>query len=279
MSAVITCTALLTALPSASQALVFGSDHRVTVPSDRKSIFAPIGIVYGTPEARYATAFLVGDCHALTVQHVFGASRSALGRRAIFAAAVSGPFKAWRTSRATVVAEGGLDRRGVGSNGFDRSADWTLLRLDKCLGRTFGSVRLTSDVPASDEPVQMAGYPSDKALSEGLVVDPDCHVRQRRWGMLLHDCATLPGNSGSPLYRIVSEGSRKTLEVFAMDEAGHSFGGQSADLVHPVHAYRWYYANLAATLCGPLQGYGAVAHSRSAQPMHNTSAVNCTGPV
>jgi V8-like Glu-specific endopeptidase len=271
--------ALLTGLPSASPALVFGRDNRVTVPSDSKSIFGPVGIVYGTPEARYGTAFLVDNCHALTAQHVFGASRSALGRRAIFAAGVSGPFKAWRTSGATVVAEGGLDRRGVGSYGFDRSADWALLRLDKCLGRRFGHVRLTSDVPLSDQPVQMAGYPSDRPLSEGLSVDPDCRIREQRWGMLFHDCATFPGNSGSPLYRIMNEGGRKVLEVFAMNEAGHSFGGQGADLAHPVHEYRWYYANVAAPLCGLLQAVEMVADGRSAKPTHSTSAVRCIGPT
>jgi V8-like Glu-specific endopeptidase len=258
--------ALLTGLPSPSPALVFGRDNRVTVSSDRGSVFGPIGIVYGTPEAIYGTAFLVDNCHALTVQHAFGASRSALGRHAIFAAGVSGAFKTWRTSRATVVAEGGLDRLGVGSYGFDRSADWALLRLDKCLGRRFGHVRLTSDVPASDQLVQMAGYPIDRPLSEGLAVDPDCRIRERRWGMLFHDCATLPGNSGSPLFRIVNEGGREVLEVFAMNEAGHSYGERGSDLGHPVHDYRWYYANVAAPICGFVQAYELVADGRSAKP-------------
>lgn len=247
--------AVLTAVPAPVRALVFGHD-RVTVPTDPSSIFSPIGIVYGTAEAGYATAFLIDDCHALTVQHVFGVSRSAVGRRVYFAAGVSGPFATWRVTVATVIAEGGAQGTPSGPDALHKwTADWTLLRLHRCLGRTFGHVTLTSAVPSNAEAVQMAGYPSDRPLSAGLALDPLCHARERRGGVLLHDCATLPGNSGSPLFRIGVLDGRPVMEVFAIDAAGYTYSDLGADPVHPVVNYMANYANFAATLCGPLKAY------------------------
>lgn len=229
-----------------SQALIFGRDDRVLISSNQNALFAPVGIVYGTAEAAHATAFLIDDCHALTVQHAFGQRFSAIGRKVTFAAQVRGPFKRWRTSPAEVVAEGGLHARQNLTNGFAKwTYDWALLRLKKCLGKTFGHVQLSSRAPKGDEIIGIAGYPVDKSLSDGVVVDPSCRVRDVKSDALLHDCATLPGNSGSPLYRIVSEKGRESLEVFAMNSAGHSFNVPGANLVLPVREYLPNYAGIA----------------------------------
>lgn len=233
---------------SSSAALVFGADDRQVVSTDPGSPFAPVGIVYGSPEAGYGTAFLVDDCYALTVQHAFGSSRSAVGRRIMFAGGVSGTPDRWRTSRAVVVADGGLEQAPASDAYGMRSRDWALLRLSKCLGREFGFVTLTAAVPDATETVAMAGYPIDKPLSGGLQLDRSCRVRDERSGVLLHDCASLPGNSGSPMFRIVSAGGRQRLEVFAMNTAGHSYNTPGRDLVLPVTQYSAAYSNVAAPI-------------------------------
>ncbi len=61
-----------------SAALIFGPDNRRFVDTRAGSPFSPVGILFKTGDG-YATAFLVDDCHVLTVQHVFG---NALRRRA-----------------------------------------------------------------------------------------------------------------------------------------------------------------------------------------------------
>ncbi|MDB6098790.1 MAG: peptidase [Gammaproteobacteria bacterium] len=252
-----------------SAALVFGRDDRQVVKSDPGSLFGPVGIVYGAAESRYATAFLVGDCYALTVQHAFGSVRSAVGRPIMFAAGVTGPAERWQTSRAKVVVEGGLEQLPHGTDAYAaRTADWAILRLTKCLGRKFGVVKLNAELPRAQETIGMAGYPIDRPLSGGLLVDPSCHIRDSRSGVLLHDCATLPGNSGGPLFRIVSVGGRQTLEVFAVSEAGHSYNMSGADLVLPVTEYYSNYANVALPICRiarivPCLDMASCAHGRS----------------
>jgi V8-like Glu-specific endopeptidase len=236
-----------------TDALVFGLDDRVFIASDPHSPFGAVGIIFGMPEAGYATAFLVDECHALTVQHAFGAAKTAVGRKAVFAAGVKGSSKNWRISSATVVAEGGLQLDPAPNDLFSqRKADWALLKLDKCLGRTFGFVKLSSKLPTEGEEIGVAGYPVDRSLSEGLVVDPSCFIRGTRSGVLLHDCSTMPGNSGSPLFRIVAEHGKNRLEVFAMNTAGHAYGVPGADLVLPVREYLPNYAGVAAPLTAQL---------------------------
>jgi V8-like Glu-specific endopeptidase len=246
----------VTAVPA--RALIFGEDHRVGAPTDPKSLFGPVGIIYGMPEASYATAFLVDDCHALTVRHAFGDHASIIGREATFAANVRDDRKRWRKTGAVVVAEGGVSHRETPSVIFgERQSDWAILRLDKCLGRKFGHAELSSRAPSDSEIIGMAGFPVDRPLSDGIVVDPACRVREVQARILLHDCAMQPGNSGSPLYRVSWSGGHPHLEVFGMNVAGSSFGVPGANLKRPVRSYLRSYANVAISVAvaqGSLSG-------------------------
>jgi V8-like Glu-specific endopeptidase len=203
--------------------------------------------VYGTSEAGYATAFLIDDCHALTVQHVFGATSSAVGRRIIFAANVRGSTRKWRWSWATVQADGGLEHAGIDAE--SRSSDWAVLRLEKCLGKSFGHVRLTSAMPAASDEVALAGFPEDRPVSSGPTVDTGCHVRAVRSAIVLHDCAMLPGNSGSPLVRFRQAQGRTVAEVFAIAEAAHSREDLGRDWIEARPNYPDNVWNIAAVIC------------------------------
>lgn len=238
---------LVVAPLSRTDALIFGSDRRMNAASAPGSLFGPVGIVYGG-NGEYATAFLIDDCRALTVQHVFGEDRTAKGRRIIAAFGVAGAAGTWTTTRATVVADGAIERNRASGIGA-RVNDWALLRLSRCLGRKFGHVRLTSRLPGSEEAIAIAGYPSDRPFSDGLAVDMRCHLRGLRSLTILHDCAALPGNSGSPMFRIAEEKGKPVLEVFAMSEAAHSANDLGSDVMEARDNYPDAVWNIATALC------------------------------
>lgn len=238
---------------SGANAVIFGADRRMTIATPPGSLFAPVGIVYGAPESEYATAFLVDDCHALTVQHAFGDQRSAKGRQITFAVNVDGPAASWTTTRGRVVAEGGIETRPR-SGVTGRIDDWALIRLRKCLGRIYGHVRLSARLPGTDEAIGIAGYPSDRPLTQGVSIDTNCHIHGMRSLAILHDCAALPGNSGGPLFRIGEENGRPILEVFAMLEAAHSASDIGRNVMDVRDNYPDAVWNVATALCanGPL---------------------------
>lgn len=234
---------------SETGALIFGEDHRLTVSTEPGSLFGSVGIVYGAGNGEYATAFLIDDCHALTVQHVFGEHQSAQGRQAVFAANVAGPPGSWATSKAIVVVDGAIENNQESVIGA-RSNDWALLRLGKCLGKTYGHVRLSARPPTADsEPIGIAGYPDDRPLSEGLSIDVGCHTRGRRSLTLFHDCAALPGNSGSPLFKINEINGSPVLEVFAISEAAHSKIDLGRNVMDARDNYPDAVWNIATDLC------------------------------
>lgn len=234
---------------SGTQALIFGADDRLTVTTTPGSPFSSVGIVYGGSPGVYATAFLIDDCHALTIQHVFGKSASAKGRRTIVAFEVEGPPDSWAATRAKVVADGAIEmngRKGITAH----INDWALLRLSKCLGKTFGHVRLSARIPSPSDEIGIAGYPEDRPLSEGLSIDARCHVRAIRSLTILHDCAALPGNSGSPLFRVVRENGRTVLETFGIVEGAHSHHDLGRNVIDARDNYPDAVWNVATVICG-----------------------------
>lgn len=242
-------TAGLAAFGGEANALIFGEDKRVSVKNGAGSPFAPVGIVFGTAEASYATAFLIDDCHALTVQHVFGEQASATGRRIMFAANVNGPRANWSTTWAVVKADGGLEQSVRRSHGNDvRASDWAILRLSKCLGKAYGHVRLSARAN-SNQPIAIAGYPGDRPLSSGVTIDANCQMRAVRGNLLLHDCAALPGNSGGPLFRIIEQDGVPILEVIALAEAAHSTIGLGFDSLARRDNYPDAVWNVATLIC------------------------------
>ena len=196
----------------------FDRDDRVAVTRPGADLL-PIGIVKGGKGIAYATGFLVGDCHVLTVKHAAGRVARVTGRRMMFRLPFAGPDGA---SAGSVVAAGDLDLVGD-PNRLDRREDWLLLRLDHCLGRRFGSLAL-SDPPDKSGPLRTssttalfsAGYPIDQSWRRQLTIDPECRLRGVTRQLFIHDCSSLPGNSGSPIFATVWRDGRTFVEVLAM---------------------------------------------------------------
>jgi V8-like Glu-specific endopeptidase len=168
----------------------------------------------------YMTGTLVNECDVLTSQHILG-GRPAIGKRLKFTAAVGSPQQV--SSSGTVIAAGGYDRVRRSQQKFEATgADWLLLRLDKCIGATLGYAKLRAAPlnPSELGSVESAGYPVDRSRHR-LTIDPSCRIRSTSAEAWLNDCATLPGNSGGPLFRISSTGRRKQLEILAIQAAGY----------------------------------------------------------
>ncbi len=206
------------------QAVVF-SDDPDTLHDPRHAqsqtgadrMFSPIGLFWnnqrvvnqagaGTIAYRHrATAFLVSPCLIMANYHVVFGSRQIepeAGRD------FSGTFRVrGKKFRAVPIR--------YGEYYYDEWRDWVLLKLDSdsehpCAGEDpeIGWAQLAA-LPRDDAPNQIlsvAGYPSDKPLST-LWRQDACHLyemltdRQSR-GLWTTDCATRPGASGSPIFRI-----------------------------------------------------------------------------
>ncbi len=204
---------------------MFSADDRFTAGRDRSDLEA-VGIVSETAAGNYGTAFLVGRCFALSARHVVHHA-DPVGRK------VRLRFRPWErsdgtnSSAAAVVAAGGAPIVDG-----DRSQDWILLRLDHCLGERLGYFplsRVPLRVPGAGpiSPGLMAvGYPRDRVAALRPTVDPACRVQQITSYGLLHDCATLPGNSGGPLMAWSEQHQR--YEVYAINVAGYDGGAVRA---------------------------------------------------
>jgi glutamyl endopeptidase len=232
---------LLVGLPQGLHALIFGPDDRALVSSQPGTLYGPVGLIFGGSVAGHATAFLISDCHILTVRHAFDPATPVVGAETTFAAGASGDARSWTVTHATVVEAG----RSSESNSKD---DWALLKLRRCLGRKFGIALVSRRIPQPGHRIKLAGYPNDKSKTSGLVLDPDCVVRRLEKELVRHDCATQPGNSGSPLFDVIEVDGQQRMQVFAMNHAGHSFGVPGANLQRPVTAYHSAYAASALPL-------------------------------
>ncbi|WGF86200.1 trypsin-like serine peptidase [Marinivivus vitaminiproducens] len=82
------------------------------------------------------------------------------------------------------------------------SDDWALIRLDTALD--VRPLRLLRTAPGIGTAIVRAGYGRDRPHL--LTRDLDCRVRGEARGMLLHDCDSLPGDSGAPLLVETDEG-------------------------------------------------------------------------
>lgn len=216
-SRVFTGLMIVIACSGTSQAAIFGEDDRIAADNELGSRYSPIGIVYSKQARQYSTGFLVDNCHVLSVRHIFDEESYVEGKVLSFSVGRRTVRGEW-TSKGTVVASGGFREQSQ-----SRGGDWILLRLNNCLGERFGYLNLDS-APISPQidkqQFESAGFPNDKSLTRGITLDPSCYVRAQGANEILHDCASKPGNSGSPIFQEAMVDGKLRLDVFAMHTAG-----------------------------------------------------------
>jgi V8-like Glu-specific endopeptidase len=221
---------LFSSISAVGHAAIFDSDDRVYVSTARSSPFSPVGIVHhGLLIEHYATGALIDECHVLTSQHIFGSRVSPIGARVRFTAGIG---TADRTSSGgTVVAAGGREKYLLANQRYEAVAhDWTLVLLDKCLGALLGYATLRAWPRGVDDlsQLQSLGYPMDRHRLSGATLDPSCKIRGVYTLVWLNDCATLPGSSGGPLFRLSPLESGKHMEIYAIQNGGFGKGPNTA---------------------------------------------------
>lgn len=214
--------------PSPGAATIFGRDDRVT---GRNSELEAVGIVTGGSGVHYGSGFLIADCTMLSARHVVGPSAEAVGLRLKFRSGLV-------ASKGTVIAAGPYQE--AGSPARVLALDWIIVRLDRCLGRKLGVLRLTTVSPTNGGPewrLAAAGFPYDRRLAAGVTLDPDCRIARLARGEIAHDCATLPGNSGGPiLVRDASGIAAIGINVAGYDRIAPTFDPADANIAVEVAA-------------------------------------------
>jgi hypothetical protein len=213
--------ALLTALVGfallapGAQANVFVEDRRQQ-RDPSLPLFRSVGVLHHADAGSGGTAFLVGPCHVVTAFHVaFMRSRDPATRRVAVSPArvghaadfligldpnVPGRFKT--RTRARVVAFGAFSNADY----TGMAGDWAILRLDRCLGETYGFLKLA---PARDDGVQPGGelmtigFPRSRAERAGITVERGCRAHDHGpvAGLFGVDCAFENGMSGGPVLK------------------------------------------------------------------------------
>jgi V8-like Glu-specific endopeptidase len=216
-------------IAEASSAAVFGVDDRHYVSTASGSPYSPVGLV--RVGGQRATGTLINRCDVLTVQHVYGRYVQVVhdprGERASFEGSVASGHPL--SSKGTIIAAGGWRHLKPSSSRFndDLGSDWMIIRLDECIGDKLGWAMLgtSTNQPTKTDPkhLQSAGFPLDRSDRSGLSVDSDCMIRGVAQRVLLHDCATTPGNSGGPIFRLVTIDGVQRMEIVGIVSAASSF--------------------------------------------------------
>jgi Trypsin-like peptidase domain len=187
-------------LALAAQANVFVEDRRQQQDAAQPP-WRSVGVLRDSRSGAGGTAFLVGNCHVVSAQHV-ARPKGRTGQVIEFfiGADPTRPRRFASRSRARVVAAGRFSSRDYEG----MAGDWAVLRLDSCLGRRYGFLRLAR-VPAQDPMPQgdlaVAGFPHSRAHLPGITVERGCKARDHGpvSGLVGVDCAFESGMSGGPI--------------------------------------------------------------------------------
>ena len=221
---------------SPAAAVTFGEDDRSPVARFKGAESGAIGMLFykvssagtdgqGGEQFAAGTAFLVSPCHVLTAYHVAAGGEQVdptristfyVGQGKIgpdfpdldhFATSSLAHPVAWGRFVHATDASTLLERtQSVERNGWE---DWALLELDTCLGGPnygYGYVKLapitTREIMQSPARIEArsVGLPGDKSVLS-LWEDGNCRfIGQIYASGWQHDCMTIPGNSGGPIF-------------------------------------------------------------------------------
>jgi trypsin-like peptidase len=231
-----------------------GSDPRraqAHIGSDR--VFAAIGWLttdHGVPESQGpiadpardtpapivdqdGTAFLVSPCYALTAYHVvFGSSRMPSREFTSTLFIFEGSGDSVSATRAVPATWGAM------AHAQETDNDWALLKLDDCVGKRVGWLKISENPGTDWQKLRVAsvGFAADKDAS--TLWGDTCNLYPGRIGEFLDDCAVTAGSSGSPI--LVSRAGH--LEVVALSE------GEFNHRAEILRGYSTKFANIATDI-------------------------------
>lgn len=166
-----------------------------------------------------ATAFLVSPCYVVTNFHaVFGDEPDSVSAHKHYG--VTFRVGAGRNGRGFTIEQHGRPVYWGDMAGEHESADWAVVKLDRCLGADSrlswlnlggASQIATGQITNGKALVSVAGFPEGKDEDDLWRAD-GCHltVRPRESGLWSSDCAASPGSSGSPVF-VMENGAPKVV--------------------------------------------------------------------
>jgi hypothetical protein len=224
-----TCVALSLALAcvlvlvNSAGANVFGRDARVFAPAATLPARA-VGMLT-VADRQVGSAFLVGECHAMTAMHSVllaqHAAPSADGAAPLLMfhgepdPVVPGLFHAQTAARLSLAGQyhPGTPRGMAG--------DWAVLQLADCVGRRTGfldAMRPDADQPLPHGDLMTIGYPAARHGRDGVAVEQGCHARERGpvVGLVGLDCAFERGMSGGPVLERSADGQWRVVGIMQL---------------------------------------------------------------
>lgn len=197
----------------AAQANIFVADQRQQSEAGLP-LLRSVGLLHHAEAGVGGTAFLIGACHALTAHHVAYAKDLVAAKDR--GASVAG---AWMPTAQFLIGADPIRPRHFASHSRVRivaagrfsdadyagmAGDWALLKLDRCLGRQYGFLKLgrvAADTPMPMGTLMVAGYPRSRAHLPGITVERGCRARDHGPvnGLVGVDCAFESGMSGAPV--------------------------------------------------------------------------------
>ncbi|WP_413204825.1 trypsin-like serine peptidase [Rhodospirillum sp. A1_3_36] len=203
---------------------VKGLDDRLTVDASSWP-WSSVGRV-NRSDGAFCTGTLIGPHQVLTAGHCLWNKKTlnwypATGLK--FAAGYQrGEWIAFSPVTSVTVSPG--YRPKPPSHKGDPSQDWALLDLKDPLGDIVGYFGTLSDAPRSVT-ISQVGYSFDRRHVQTANVG--CHILGRQSnGILMHDCDTVNGDSGSPIVHWTDEGPRVIAVhvATARTKSGNSLG-------------------------------------------------------
>lgn len=141
---------------------------------------------------------------------------------------------------------------GTLNTSAQRASDWAILRLKKPLGEVYGWMGVhASDLEAllGQDVIGITGYSTAYRAGQTASAEFGCRFTvARQNGTFLHDCDTLPGISGAPMYRVLrDEGGIEHSFIVAINVASpkDSHGNPYVGI-----SYSDKYANIAVPTAG-----------------------------
>lgn len=233
---------------------LFETDDRQRWPRNPGTPAGSIVLIVDPTTGKAGTGFLFAPCYAMSALHVVLSDFDLMAWRdpnvryeyTIYYGSGNrfGTFENFTVARP--VAWG----RYFESITVDPSEDWIVLQLDDCIGRRYGhfhSAFLEIGEVLAVPRLALAGYPG--ADHEAVWADPQCRIRaERSWPeargpLWYHDCATRPGVSGAPIYRLTARGSEAVAiavgELQPIDTVRPAFSEAYANIAVPIGNAQW----------------------------------------
>lgn len=201
---------LILAFSSRAFALVSSISENVFAPDDRRPGLAAEGSLRWSgklisPDGGACTASLVGRDLILTAAHCVINRKTGAVDKGTYRFKLS-------LIRGEASAESGVRYVWFGTRAPSdhRASDWAILRLSKALGDQYGWMGVNAfDLKTiiDQDVIGVTGYASRYQDGKTASVEFGCRFTVANSdGSFLHDCDTLPGVSGAPIYRFNLDG-------------------------------------------------------------------------